>query len=101
MTLPRKPRLVEVILFASLIFLFAVLAFARPPLVFLTLLLAPIALAAVLYEFAGGALAALAVMIGVALLVALFLFSGLIHRVIRNSRIVEINNLDSKVRDAP
>jgi signal transduction histidine kinase len=71
LTLPRKPRPVEIILFASLIFLFAFLAFAQPPLVFLTLLLAPIALAAMLYEFAGGALVALAVMIGVALLVAL------------------------------
>ena len=67
----RKPRLAEVILIVSLIGIFAFLAIARPPLVFLTLLLAPIALAAVLYEFAGGALVALGVMIGVALLVAL------------------------------
>ncbi len=71
MTVRRKPRLAEVILIASLIGIFAFLAIARPPLVFLTLLLAPIALAAVLYEFVGGALVALGVMIGVALLVAL------------------------------
>jgi two-component system NtrC family sensor kinase len=67
----RKPRPAEIILVVSLVGLFGLLIIARPPLVYLTLFLAPIALAAVLYEFTGGTLVALGVMIGVALLVAL------------------------------
>jgi len=67
----RRPRSVEVVLVISLISIFTFLAIARPPLIYLTLLLVPIALAAVLYDLAGGTLLALVVMIGVALLVAL------------------------------
>jgi two-component system NtrC family sensor kinase len=67
----RRIRLAEAILFLSFPLIFILLILTRPPLPFLVLLLAPIALAAVLYEFVGGTLAALAAMIGVALLVAL------------------------------
>jgi signal transduction histidine kinase len=61
----------RIILYVSLILLFLFLALARPPVAYYALLLAPIALAAVLYEFAGGTLAGLAAMVGVALLIAL------------------------------
>ncbi len=64
-------RLAEVILLLSFPIIFIFLVVARPSLPFLVLLLAPISLAAVLYEFIGGTLAALIAMIGVALLVAL------------------------------
>jgi hypothetical protein len=64
-------RLAEVILILSFPIIFIFLVAARPSLPFLVLMLAPISLAAVLYEFIGGTLAALVAMIGVALLVAL------------------------------
>jgi len=67
----RRKRLAEIVLVLSLVLIFAFLIIARPPLTFLVLLLIPIALGAVLYEFTGGLIMALVVMIGVALLVAL------------------------------
>jgi hypothetical protein len=38
---------------------------------------------------------------GVVLLAALFLFSGLIHRIIKNSKTAEIKTADSELRDVP
>ena len=67
----KRFRLAEVILFLSLIVIFIFLVLARPSLPFLALLLIPIALAAVLYEFIGGTLVALVAMLGVALLAGL------------------------------
>ncbi|MDX1614354.1 MAG: GAF domain-containing protein [Candidatus Promineifilaceae bacterium] len=67
----RRLRLAEAILYSSLALLFAFLVLARPPLPFLVLLLGPIALAAALYEFAGGTLAALAALAAVGLFLAL------------------------------
>jgi signal transduction histidine kinase len=68
----RRPiRPAEIILVLSLALIFAFLILARPPQSFLVLLLVPIALGAVLYEFTGGTILALVAMIGVALLVAL------------------------------
>jgi len=64
-------RLAEIVLVLSLILIFAFLILARPPLTFLVLLLVPISLGAVLYEFTGGTILDLVAMIGVALLVAL------------------------------
>lgn len=72
MSLMRRPvRPADILLVLSLILIFAFLIVARPPLSFLVLLLAPIALGAVLYEFTGGTILALVAMFGVALLVAL------------------------------
>lgn len=67
----KRFRLAEIILFLSFIVIFAFLIVSRPSLPFLALLLIPIALGAVLYEFIGGTLVALAAMIGVALLAGL------------------------------
>ncbi|MCI0399653.1 MAG: ATP-binding protein [Chloroflexi bacterium] len=67
----HRPSLAEAILYVSLPFIFLFLALVRPAVSFYALLLAPIALAAVLYEFAGGTLVALVAMVGVALLIAL------------------------------
>jgi two-component system NtrC family sensor kinase len=67
----KRFRLAEIILFLSLIAFFVFVLLARPPASFLVLLLGPIALAAVLYEFVGGLFAALAGMLAVALLLAL------------------------------
>ena len=55
----------------SLVLIFLFLIIDRPALPFLALLLIPIVLAAVLYEFVGGVLVALVAMIGAALLLAL------------------------------
>jgi signal transduction histidine kinase len=59
------------VLYLSLPIIFAFLGIVRPPIPFYALPLAPIALAAVLYEFAGGTLVAVAAMAGVAVLIAL------------------------------
>jgi len=67
----RRIRPAELLLFLSLALIFLFLIIARPSLPFLALLLIPIALAAVLYEFVGGVLVALIAMIGAALLLAL------------------------------
>lgn len=67
----RGHRVAEIALYSSLLFFFGYTLIARPPLPFLTLLVAPIALAAMLYEFVGGTIAALSAMIVVALLLAL------------------------------
>jgi signal transduction histidine kinase len=67
----NRDNLGKIVLFLSLTLLFVFVVIARPPIPFYALLLAPIALAAVLYEFAGGTLAALVVMLGVGLLIAL------------------------------
>ena len=67
----KRFRLAEIILFLSFIVIFAFLIISRPSLPFLALLFIPIALGAVLYEFIGGTLVALAAMIGVALLAGL------------------------------
>jgi two-component system NtrC family sensor kinase len=67
----QRNRLAEIALVLSLVLIFAFLIIARPPLTFLVLLLIPIALGAVLYEFTGGLILSLVSMIGVALLVAL------------------------------
>jgi signal transduction histidine kinase len=67
----RRIRPAELLLFLSLALIFLFLIIARPSLPFLALLLIPIALAAVLYEFVGGVLVALIAMIGAALLFAL------------------------------
>jgi two-component system NtrC family sensor kinase len=67
----RRTRLAEILLVLGLIVIFAFLVAVRPPLSFLVLLLAPIALGAVLYEFTGGTILALVALTGVALLVAL------------------------------
>ena len=71
MNTKHRFRLAEIILFLSFPLIFIFLLIARPSLPFLVLLLAPISLAAVLYEFIGGTVAALVAMVGVALLVAL------------------------------
>ena len=71
MKIHHRFRLAEVVLILSFPIIFIFLLLARPSLPFLVLLLAPISLAAVLYEFIGGTVAALVAMIGVALLVAL------------------------------
>ena len=67
----KRVRLPEIILFLSFIVIFTFLIVSRPSLPFLALLLIPIALGAVLYEFIGGTLVALTAMIGVALLAGL------------------------------
>ena len=67
----QRNRLAEIALVLSLVLIFAFLIIARPPLTFLVLLLIPIALGAVLYEFTGGLILSLVSMVGVALLVAL------------------------------
>lgn len=67
----RGTQIAGVVLVLSLILIFAFLIAVRPPLTLLVLLLAPIALGAVLYEFTGGTIVALVALIGVALLVAL------------------------------
>jgi signal transduction histidine kinase len=71
MILRRRHSLAEIILFLSLPLIFLFLALSRPPISFYALPLAPIALAAVLYETVGGTLAALATMVVVVLLLAL------------------------------
>ena len=38
---------------------------------------------------------------GVALLIALFLFSGSVYRIIKNSKTAEINHSNSEIRDVP
>jgi GAF domain-containing protein len=63
--------LAEFVLYLSLAFILLFLILARPPSSFYTFLLAPIALAAVLYEFAGGTFVALVATAGVAVLIAL------------------------------
>jgi K+-sensing histidine kinase KdpD len=69
MHFPRsRARLVLVV---SLPLIFAYLILFRPPIPFYALLLAPIALAAMSYEFTGGTFVALVAMAGVALLIAL------------------------------
>jgi len=67
----RRIRPAELLLFLNLALIFLFLIIAKPPLLFLALLLIPIALAAVLYEFVGGVLVSLNAMIGAALLLAL------------------------------
>jgi K+-sensing histidine kinase KdpD len=67
----KRNHLAEILLVLSFILIFASLIVARPSLPFLALLLIPIGLAAVLYDFIGGTLAALAAMISVALLAGL------------------------------
>ncbi|MFQ5612025.1 MAG: GAF domain-containing protein [Anaerolineae bacterium] len=67
----RHRSLGELSLYLSLLLIFTFLVVARPPIPFYALPLAPIALAAVLYEFAGGTLAALVAIAGVAALIAL------------------------------
>jgi hypothetical protein len=68
----RIPRsLAELVLYTSLPLILLFLAVVRPSIPFYTLLIAPIALAAVIYEFAGGTLVALVAMAGVAVLIAL------------------------------
>lgn len=67
----KRFRLAETILFLSLIAFFVFVLLTRPPASFMVLLLGPIALAAVLYEFVGGLFAALTGMLAVALLLAL------------------------------
>jgi GAF domain-containing protein len=57
--------------YLGLLLIFLYLTIFRPPIAFYALPLAPIALAAVLYGFAGGTLVALAAMAGVAVLIAL------------------------------
>ncbi len=64
-------RLAELLLLLSLILIFAFLIVARPSPSFLVLLLIPIILAAVRYEFVGGTIAALVAMLGAALWLAL------------------------------
>jgi signal transduction histidine kinase len=68
----RFPRsLAKLVLYISTPLIFIILILARPPISYYTLPLAPIALAALLYEFIGGTLAGVASMIGVSLLIAL------------------------------
>ena len=67
----KRNHLAEILLVLSFILIFAFLIVARPSLPILALLLIPIGLAAVLYDFIGGTLAALAAMISVALLAGL------------------------------
>ena len=68
----RFPRsLAEFVLYLSLLLIFAFLALSPPPTPFYALPLIPIALAALLYEFVGGTLVALAAMLGVAALITL------------------------------
>jgi two-component system NtrC family sensor kinase len=67
----RRIHPAELLLLLSLALIFLFLIIARPSLPFLALLLIPIALAAVLYEFVGGILVALIAMIGAALFLAL------------------------------
>jgi signal transduction histidine kinase len=69
--LGRHIKPADVIIALSVLLIFAFLILARPPLPFLALLLAPIALTAVLYELVGGTLAALAIVAGVAVVLAL------------------------------
>lgn len=69
--LEGRRKLAAAGLFLSLPLIIAFLLLARPPAPYYALPLAPIALAAVLYEFTGGALATLLAMAGVALLIAL------------------------------
>ncbi|MCP4360950.1 MAG: GAF domain-containing protein [Chloroflexi bacterium] len=68
--LSRRPRLAEIVLFLSLFGLLGFLLAARPSISFYALLLAPIALAAVKYEFTGGTLAALIAVISMSILIA-------------------------------
>jgi len=70
-TIHFPQSLVELVLYLSLPLIFLFFALIRPPTPFYTLLLAPIALAAVLFEFTGGTLVALVAMAGVAVLLAL------------------------------
>lgn len=63
--------LAEVILFISLPLILIFLIVTRPPIPFYALPLAPIALAAVLYEFTGGTLGAVAAMAAVGAIIAL------------------------------
>lgn len=68
----RFPRsLAESVLYLSLPLIFVFLILSRPPIPYYVLPLVPIALAALLYEFVGGTLVALAAMAGAALLIAL------------------------------
>ena len=69
MHLPRN--LAKSFLYLSLPLIFLFLILVRPPLTFYVLPLAPIALAAMLYEVGGGTLVALAAMAGVGVLIAL------------------------------
>lgn len=67
----RRRSLAEFVLFLSLPLIFVTLVVARPPFPFYALPLASIALAAILYGFTGGTLAALAAMSAVAVLIGL------------------------------
>jgi two-component system, NtrC family, sensor kinase len=67
----RHRSLAELVLYLSLPVVFLFLIVSRPPLPFYVTPLAPIALAAVLYEFAGGTLVALVAIAAVGLLLAL------------------------------
>lgn len=67
----RRHTPAELIIFLGLPLILVFLALSHPPIAFYALPLAPIALAAVLYEFAGGTLVAMVAMVGVSLLIAL------------------------------
>ena len=69
--LRHRRSLAEVILFVSLPAIFLLLVLVRPPTSFYALPLISIALAAMLYEFVGGMVAALTAMVGVAVIMAL------------------------------
>jgi hypothetical protein len=67
----QRIKTADLVIALSLVLIFSLLIGLRPPFIFYTLLLIPIALAAFFHEFAGGMLVALGVMIGAALLLAL------------------------------
>ncbi len=67
----RRRSLAKLVFYFSLPIILVFLILARPAISFYALALAPIALAAMLYGFVGGALVALAAMTGVAVLIAL------------------------------
>jgi C4-dicarboxylate-specific signal transduction histidine kinase len=67
----HRLNLAQFFLFLALALIFLFLIIVRPPVSYYALPLVPIAVAALLYEFAGGTLAALVVMIGIALVIVL------------------------------
>ncbi len=67
----RQRSLAKILLYLSLAVGFAFLVVRQPPVPFYAFLLAPIALSAVLYEFTGGTLVALAAIAAVGVLIAL------------------------------
>jgi two-component system NtrC family sensor kinase len=67
----QRIKAADLVIALSLVLIFALLIVLRPPFIFYTLLLIPIALAAFFHEFVGGTLVALGVMIAAALLLAL------------------------------